>query len=146
MKRKIDITRFKLEKDLSIPVERFFRDRAFGFQKNEVAFYEHRMDLYGYSQDHDLTFAVELKLRNWSRAIKQALLYQLCSDLTYVAVPLSTIKLVDLNLFQSYGLGLIAVESTGCNEVIPAVRSEVMRRHYREVYVSILLEENGNGF
>jgi hypothetical protein len=146
MKRRTDITHFRLEKDLATPVERFFRDRAFGFQKNEVAFYEHRMDLYGYSKDHDLTIAVELKLRKWSRAIEQALLYQLCCDYSYVALPYEAIRLVDLSLFHDYGLGLIAVEFDGCKEVVPAMQSEVIRRHYREAYVSLLLEENANGF
>ena len=78
---------FRREQDLAHPVRRYLRNRAFRRQVEEMPFYEYRMDMYGYSRRDDLTVAVELKLKKWTRAIEQALLYQLCSDLVYIAMP-----------------------------------------------------------
>jgi hypothetical protein len=132
---------FKREEELAAPVARFLRNRAFRLQSSEVPFFEHRMDVYGYSMKLDRTVAVELKLTKWGRAVEQALVYQLCSDLVYIAMPRSEVGRVDLHLLTSHGVGLIAVEHGRCLEVLCAALSPVLRSHYREEYLSMLREE-----
>ncbi|MGD0265298.1 MAG: hypothetical protein ABSD47_10185 [Candidatus Methylomirabilota bacterium] len=138
MTTKADTIPFRWEGDLAAPVGRFLRNRAFRLQSSEVPFYEYRMDMYGYSERADLTVAVELKLRKWSRAVEQALLYQLCSDLVYIAMPREHVGRVDLEVFAKHGVGLIAVEERRCREVVRAVPSQVVRRHYRLQYLAML--------
>ena len=100
----------------------------------ELPFYEHRIDLYGYSPKTDCTVAVELKLRNWRRAIEQALVYQLCSDYVFIAVPETTAKRVDLEQLRRYGIGLLAISEDKCIEELPAVHSQVLNLHYKAAY------------
>ena len=65
-------------------------------QKVELPFYEYRIDLYGFSCEENSTVAIELKLSDWRRAVEQAMLYQLCADLVYIAMPERATKRVDL--------------------------------------------------
>jgi len=130
---------FRREQELAGPVARFLRNRAFRLQSAEVQFFEHRMDLYGYSAREDRTIAVELKLTKWSRAVEQALLYQLCSDLVYIAMPRTVVPRVDLDVLVGHGVGLIAVGDGRCWEVLVAAPSQVVRQHYRDEYLALLM-------
>jgi hypothetical protein len=96
------------------------------------------MDLYGFSRKLGLTVAIELKLFKWQRAIKQALLYQLCADLVYVAVPQETVPRVDLGQLEAIGIGLISVSAARCREILSPVASPLVRPHYREFYLDYL--------
>ena len=99
------------------------------------------MDVYGYSRRDDLTVAIELKLRRWARAVEQAMLYQLCSDLVYIAMPAESTASVDLEVLEEYGLGLISVRKSRCCRILAARRSPVLRTHYRERYLALITEK-----
>lgn len=133
--------RFRFENELTAPVCRYFRNRAYYQQILEVPFYEYRMDIYGYSRRSDLTMAVELKMVKWSRAVQQALRYQLCSDNVYIAMPLEQVSRVDASILEDHGLGLIAVQQNRCEEIISPVQSRIVKKHYRTAYLEVL---NGN--
>jgi hypothetical protein len=96
------------------------------------------MDMYCYSAKEDRTVAVELKLAKWSRAVEQALLYQLCSDLVYIAMPRAVVSRIDLDVLIGHGVGLIAVGDRRCWEVLGAAPSQMVRRHYRDAYLALL--------
>lgn len=102
--------------------------------------------MYGYSRHENLTVAVELKMARWSRAIEQALLYQLCSDLVYIALPRSRVKGVDVSMLKEHGVGLIAVENGRCREVVRPLLSPFVRKHYRDRYLSMLWGRKADGF
>ena len=133
-------SKFQLERELEAPVAQFLREESFDLQLRELPFYEYRMDLYGYSRRDGLTVAVELKLRRWARAVEQALLYQLCADLVYIAMPAKRTGKVDREVLRRHGIGLIAVERSGCEKVIASRRSTVVREGYREAYVALVSE------
>jgi hypothetical protein len=117
----------------------YARNRGFRWQRPEVQFYEYRIDLYGFSKKQNQTVAIELKLTKWQRAVEQALIYQLCSDLVYIAVPYATSLRVDANLLQEHGIGLVAVRDNGkCRTIIEAVQSFVVRHDYRTEYINTL--------
>lgn len=131
---------FRREVELAAPVARFLRNRAFTLQKLEVPFYEYQMDMYGYSRARNLTVAVELKLTRWRRAVEQALLYQLCSDLVFIAMPRLEVRRVDLGLLADLGIGLIGVGMQRSREILPAEPSGVLREHYRNEFLVFLNE------
>ena len=141
MTTRLDIQSFDREQDLAVPVARYLRNRTFSRQLEEVPFFEYRMDMYGYSRRNDLTVAVELKLKKWTRAVEQALLYQLCSDLVYIAMPATVVTVVKTAILEEYGLGLLSVETRGCREVHAPRASPVLRHHYRQQYLNLVREE-----
>ena len=133
-----EIRKFKYEQDLVFFVARYLRNRSFRKQLTEVPFFEYRIDMYGYSRLNDQTVAIELKLKRWSRAIEQALLYQLCSDLVYIAMPSYVTDVVELRTLNEYGLGLLSVDTHQCRQIHPARPSLVLRKHYREKYLALV--------
>lgn len=136
MKRNSRTKSIKSEKDLRRPVARFLEARAFPLQKREVPFYEYRMDVYAYSPHQHVTVAIELKIAKWNRAVEQALLYQLCSDLVYIALPSRAAIRVDRALLEECGLGLLEIDSTSnCTELIAPRISSVIRDHYKQQYI-----------
>lgn len=130
-----------LEMSLLSPVLRHLRRRKFRTLLTEVPFYDYRIDVFGFSATQNLTVAIELKLENWRRAFQQALIYQLCADLSFVAMPQANVSRLDLGLFAANGVGVIGVSLTqGCRAILPAVSSAVVRPHYRSDLVHLLKE------
>jgi hypothetical protein len=125
---------------MMLPAVRAFIRTTYPQQATELQFYEHRIDLYGYSSKLGCSVAVELKLRNWRRAVEQALVYQLCSDYVFIALPTATARQVDLAELGNHGIGLLAVSGRKCVEELPAVASHVVRPHYRAAYKAIVQE------
>ena len=120
------------------PVQRYF-SHAYCKRATEVPFYDHRIDLYGYSPSTDCSIAVELKLRKWRRAFQQALVYQLCSDYVFIAVPEATAHRIDVDRLREYGIGLLSISDDRCSEDLPAASSPVLNARYKAAYRAILL-------
>ena len=132
------MSRFERESMLVEPVSRYVSRRSFTRLEAELQFYERRIDLYGFSAKLGLTVAIELKLFKWRQALKQALLYQLCADLVYIAVPKETVQSVDIGQLQAHGIGLIGVSVDRCREVRSPATSQLVRPHYRDFYLEYL--------
>jgi hypothetical protein len=132
-------TKYSREADLLEPASRFARRRGFYLQQVELPFYEYRIDLYGFCHRRDSTVAIELKLSNWRRALVQALLYQLCSDLVYIAMPKRAALKVDQSLLTAEGVGLLAVNDSGSCLCVLAARSHAeVRQTYRISQINYL--------
>jgi hypothetical protein len=132
-------TKFSKESQLLVPVARFAKLKGFGLQAVELPFYEYRIDLYGYSRRRNATVAIELKLTDWRRALRQALLYQLCSDLVYIAMPARSAKRVEVSELREYGIGLISINDLRiCSCILPAVQHNEVRHFYRLTQVEFL--------
>ena len=134
------MTTFESESELLGPVSKFIRHRSYHRQAQEVSFYEYRIDLYAFSRKLGNAVAVELKLKRWTRAVEQALVYQLCAEHVYVALPNSEAALVPTGLLLEHGIGLIAVGETRCRELVSPQRSIAYRPDYAEVYERVLCE------
>ena len=69
---------------------------------------------------------MELKLRAWREALRQATAYQLAADRAYVALPLHGAQVAHRARyeFEREGIGLLAVdEAGGVRTVLPAANS-----------------------
>lgn len=124
-------------------VQRYFARRGFTRQTTELQFFEQRIDVYGYSSREDLAVAVELKLEKWPRAVEQGLLYQLCADFVYLAMPAASIPRVPEDLLREHGLGLISVSEGGrCRVALHAGRSKLVHPEYKLTYARMLSGED----
>lgn len=133
------ISIYTSESDLLAPVQESLRRRGYDRQRHEVQFFEYSIDLYGFASPVQTTVAVELKLSRWSRAFEQGLVYQLCADYVYIALPWRAAKRVEVPLLQRHGLGLIGVQpGPRCVILCPAQQSSVVMPSYREFYVGLL--------
>jgi hypothetical protein len=128
-----------LEEGLLEPIVRHLHRRRFRSLLTEVPFYDYRIDVFAFSARDDVTVAVELKLKKWRRAFEQALVYQLCADLCFVAMPNLAAQSVEQEMLAEMGIGLISVSNAGrCRMVLPAIPSSVIRPHYRSELLDML--------
>lgn len=133
---------FRKESALLGPVRGNLRRRGYRWQCPEVQFFEYSMDLYAYAPAKKTTTAVELKLHRWVRAFQQALIYQLCADFVYLALPMPAAGRVDCPLLAQNGLGLIGVHpGPRCVLLLEARQSTVVMPSYRDFYVRLMQEQ-----
>ena len=103
---------FHLESDLLEPVSTWLQ--AAGFDVfDEVPILRHRADLVGLRGDG--VTAIEMKLRKWDEALRQAIAYQLAADWAWVAMPLcSAFKAYHQRWrFEAERVGLLAIDERG---------------------------------
>ncbi len=103
---------FTLEAELAAPVRAWLE--AAGYRVSaEVPILGRRADLIGAREDS--VVAVELKLRDWREALRQALAYQLAADQAWVAMPLAAAASAYRARwhFESERVGLLAVDDAG---------------------------------
>ncbi len=97
------------ERDLLGPVASHFQDLGYEpFTEVEIA--GRWADLVAVSDQEVVT--IELKLRAWREAIRQAMAYQLGADRTFVAMPLAEAHQAYRGrfAFEREGIGLLAVD------------------------------------
>jgi hypothetical protein len=99
----------RLESELLDPVTTWLQAAGFDV-RFEVPILSHRADMVG-SRGRALT-AIELKLHQWPKAIRQAVAYQLAVDRAWVAMPLAAAGRAyrERWIFESEGVGLLAVD------------------------------------
>jgi hypothetical protein len=127
------------ENDLYPPIIRYFQKQGY-FIELEIPIHRNRIDLVAYNNKY--TIAVELKLRNWHRALRQAAYYQLGSDLAYIAMPLHQAIEVWKRPWelQNEGVGLLAIllNKSEVREIIkPRVSKKKIEYIERGIYLYI---------
>ncbi|MGD0552705.1 MAG: hypothetical protein ABSB25_08645 [Sedimentisphaerales bacterium] len=123
------------------PVAKYVRKKGYRFQESEVDFYDYRVDLYAFSRALKQTVAIELKVRDWRRAFEQAIIYQLCADHVYIAMPMESIARIDRIMLAKNDIGLIGVSiGRGCKQILKAGQSHVVREWYKEAFIKSLQE------
>jgi hypothetical protein len=102
--------------------------------RREVPHYEKRIDVVTYLSQVNHVEGIEAKSRDWPRAIQQAMLNLTAVDFSYVALWAQTAHLVDRELLEEFGIGLISVGTRwGDVEIlVQARRSEFTNRFVRK--------------
>jgi len=98
-------------------IENNFTERCW-FVEKEVPLLSKRIDIIALDIEKDVLIAVEVKVKNWKRAFRQALRYKLCSDETYVALHSKYIHNIDLRKFEKNGIGVISIHEGGDIDII----------------------------
>ena len=121
-----------LERELIEPITRFLTSLGCAAVASELRFFDRGIDVYGV---RDLrprtTYAVELKLSDWYRALQQAAVYQLCCDFSYVAMPVRAALNLDITPFKECGVGILMVRrDNSVGVLLEAARSTEVRKDY----------------
>ena len=106
------IVSFHLEADLIKPLAAWLEDAGFDVHM-EVPILGRRADLVGSRADS--VIAIEMKLHDWSEALRQAVACQLAADRAWVAMPLAPASHAyhERWRFEAENVGLLAVDDTG---------------------------------
>ncbi len=125
-------TPYRLESDLVPPVTAWLEASGYRVEA-EVPILGRRADLIG-AKGEGLV-AVELKMRDWREAMRQALAYQIAADRAWIAMPLSAAASAYRSRwrFEAEGVGLLAVDDLGAVRApIPAGPSPRLLPFLRE--------------
>ena len=96
------------EKELYSPILKLFGEGYFSAE--DVPLGPKLVDLAFTSKSADKVIAIEVKVKNWKQALRQALNYQLAADESYVAIAKNHSNSIDHDRFRSLGIGLILVD------------------------------------
>ena len=134
-----DFLKGVLEVDLYKPIIQYFQNQNYSIEL-EVPIHRNRIDLIAFNNDH--LIAVELKLKNWQRALRQATYYQLGADLSYIAMPFyqALIAYRSARQIEYKGVGLFGVllDRSEVRELIkPKVSQKKIDYIERGIYLSI---------
>ena len=134
-----DFLKGVLELDLYPAVIQYYQHQNY-FIELEIPIHRNRIDLVAY--DSDQIIAVELKLKNWRRALRQAAYYQLGTDFSYIALPFYEAIGVCNRPWElaKEGVGLLAVllDKSEVRELIKPRRSKKKLEYIeRGIYLSI---------
>ena len=118
---------FYLEIELIKPVSDYFKKQGY-FIKREVKIGYCRADLIAFKQDE--VIAIELKLKDWKKAIVQAKNYKLAVDYVYLVVPLFRVYNIlrkAEHILKKEGIGLLIVKETNCEvcKIIDANQTKI---------------------
>jgi len=116
------------ESELREPVEKLFSRDAYDVG-HEVPFGLKRIDLFFWREEvSSEIIAVELKLRDWRRAVWQAVHNRQVATWSYIALPAKSVTAVDSGILKSLGLGLISVNPDSARIYMRAKRSCVFNK------------------
>ncbi len=79
--------------------------------KREYRHYEKYIDLIGLIIDRNELMSVEIKVKNWQKAFKQAVVNLAVAEKSYMAMYSEYIHRVDIDQLREHGIGLISVGS-----------------------------------
>lgn len=98
-----------------------------------------RPDILLKSKKNKKIITIELKLKNWKRALAQAYKYKSFSDVSYVCMDDSNIDSVlkHLDMFEKYNIGLITISKTKKVNIIykPDISNPYSKNLYEKVSI-----------
>jgi hypothetical protein len=123
-----------MEADLRSPVHVFFEERHYSVF-DEVRLFSRKIDVIA-RRRNEIT-SVELKTRDWRRAIHQAFLDLSVSDYSFIALPHSTCRRIEtsmLNEALNYGIGILRVDGVAI-QIIKPKRNGKIQPHLRRRFL-----------
>lgn len=128
------MTRMSVREDhLMIPVGNLWRDRGARLAY-EVPLHSRFVDMVALEESATLV-AIELKVRDWRTALRQAVVAQIAADETYIAIWHTYAHRVDRALLVATRVGLVVVEDRTAKVVLSAQPSKITIPDYRDVIV-----------
>lgn len=106
MKTKIE------EKIIEEKLQHFFCGKGWSNVESQVSFTRKRIDLVIRSEIHDEIWAIEIKVKDWKTALRQANLNSVACNLSYVAIwyEYANAALKNRSRFEELGIGLMIVD------------------------------------
>lgn len=130
-----------LEKEIYPQIESYLENEGFDYFR-EVQFLNRHIDLV--CVNGEKIIAIEVKIKDWKRALQQALTCRLCVHEVYVAMWHEFAHRVPVELFGEYGIGLMSVDGT-VNMVKKAGKSSIIHSSMLTKLLTTVKEgSNGN--
>ena len=133
----VTVFEMNYEKDLYPPIVKFLNEKGYECHY-EVKLLTRSIDLIALKRRKII--AIELKVRNWQKALQQAITCRLCAQETYLAIAAKYSHRVDKELLHEYGIGLITSNGKDMEILLKAEKSPIIHKSVRN---NILQQING---
>lgn len=132
------------ERELAAPVLQFLRALGCDRFETEMLLVDRDVDVFAIRRGRQArSYAIELKLHDWQKALRQAAIYQLCADYCYVAMPSRVAERIHRAPFRQAGVGLLSVDLDSKNvAIVCAARRSAIKRIVYFNYLKKSLEAN----
>ena len=110
-------------------IEKEFNSYRFG---HEIKFFRKKIDFTFIDENNNL-HAIELKIKDWRSALNQMDTNQLCANYCYLGIWYKNKKLVPKEIMKNYGFGLISIEKSKCDIIIPPKKSPILNPIYKNL-------------
>lgn len=97
------------EDQLILPVKKYLAKQNYDVYP-EVPLFSKKIDLIGFRQTFDELVAVELKVKDWKDALRQAITDRLCAEKVYVGISRKYVHRAKTELFAEWGIGILEVD------------------------------------
>ena len=112
----------------------------------ELPLHHNRIDMLAFNGDE--TIAIELKLKNWPRALRQATYYQLGADYSYIAMPFHQATELYKRKYhlEKDGVGLfgILIDKSEVRELVKPKKSMRKVEYIENGLLSLILNRREN--
>ncbi len=88
-----------------------------------------------------INISIEAKIKDWKSGLIQAQRYLCFSDYSYVALPETSIKSVEMSMFTEAGIGLLGVADNCLYEVIKPLKSAGCDYLFKYISISTMLKK-----
>ncbi|MHA1363290.1 MAG: hypothetical protein ACTSP1_12290 [Candidatus Freyarchaeota archaeon] len=112
------------EGEIVLKVKSYFQNQKYSVY-SEVPMLSRHIDLVCVKPNFKEIVAIEAKVKDWKKALKQAKTYRLCAHKVYVALWYEYIHRAKSELFDSFGVGLLKVNDQ-VEEVQSPHRSKII--------------------
>ena len=122
------------EKDMDAQVIGHFRDYS---PFSEVPIGKRRIDWIFVNKNNSEIVAVELKVKNWKNAFRQALSNTFCSHKSYIAIWHEYYKNINLRLLEKYGIGVLEVNGRIEEKLKPKLQNDEITESMKHILFHI---------
>ena len=123
-----------IEEELFLPIKKLFPVRRY-LIKREIPFNGKIIDILMVNKKTHRLIAIELKVKKWKKALRQAAVYQLCTSQVYIALWYKHLNKKNKKLISKYGIGIIAVKKINektlkAEIIIPPKQLKLLNKQY----------------
>jgi hypothetical protein len=136
------------EYELFIPIKHLFNNDYFveqeipiGSKRIDVVCAKPKLQIVSGSPHFNEIIAVEVKIKEWRRAVRQALVYQLSAKKVYVAMPHKYASKVQYRVLEKYGVGLISINNGNAQIEKEARNSHYIIRSYQKALENAIINK-----
>lgn len=126
------------EKEIVPKVKKFFGKRGYKTYR-EVRIKRRRMDLV--CLEGNELVAIEVKVKNWKRALQQAVVYRLCADKVWVSIWHKNVHNIEKGLFDKYGIGVLNIKKEGIRVVKKPKKVKIVDEYVQKQIINRLERE-----
>lgn len=136
------------EYELFVPIKHLFnndyiveQEILIGSKRIDIVCAKPKLQIVNGSSHFNEIVAVEVKIKEWRKALRQALVYQLSAKKVYIAMPHKYASKVQSKVLEKYGVGLISINNGNARIEKEARNSRYIIKSYQKALENAIINK-----